>query len=160
MDLKLEEYQAIQLLYPQEVDYSLLAEPTLLALVEHFQDEPNTATSALVELSLRKHPRSAELAEHLFEADEADCYLKAAAIDVLHHDGRERAHVLMLKHASTCDLYVLIEIAHLLADEDERPEASLYEVVRQRLIRGGFEDNERMHTRLVEARERFQASFG
>ena len=72
--------------YPQEPDWTTLADDTLIELVEDFNSEPSCATIAIGMLAARRHARSVELARWLMSHPDADQWLRAAANDVLSPD--------------------------------------------------------------------------
>ena len=73
----------IQMLYPEEPDWSEVESDTLVPLVETFVEEPNCASLALGQLRARRHERTIELAWWLLDQEQADEWLKAAAQDTL-----------------------------------------------------------------------------
>ena len=73
----------IQMLYPEEPDWSEVESDTLVSLVETFVEEPNCATLALGQLRARRHARTIELASWLLNQERADEWLRAAAQDTL-----------------------------------------------------------------------------
>jgi hypothetical protein len=75
--------QWIQMMYPQESDWTQVDSQTLIILVQDFLGEQSCATSAIFLLSTRRHERATELAKWLLEQECADQWLKAAALDVL-----------------------------------------------------------------------------
>jgi hypothetical protein len=75
--------QWIQMMYPQEPDWTQVDSDILVILVEDFLGEQSCATSAIFLLSARRHERVTELAKWLLAQEHVDQWLKAAALDVL-----------------------------------------------------------------------------
>ena len=76
-------HRAIQMCHPDEPDWDTVEDAVLVALVEDFEWEASCATSAILELGLRRAPRLAELVHWLLAHPAADPWLKAAARDAL-----------------------------------------------------------------------------
>ena len=77
------EADSIQMMFPTEPDWEQVSDPVLVELGEKYAYDQSCATAAIGLLSLRQHPRAAELAAWLLTEQHADKWLKARATDLL-----------------------------------------------------------------------------
>ncbi|AFY73115.1 hypothetical protein Syn7502_01000 [Synechococcus sp. PCC 7502] len=73
----------IQMIYPEVPEWQDVSDHVLIELIENYQDEPSCATSAILELSLRQPEVAKNLAHWLILENDADKWLKSAALDVI-----------------------------------------------------------------------------
>lgn len=76
----------IQLIYPQEPNWSEVPDTVLVELVQTYNQEPSCATIAIGLLHGRRRPEAHSLARWLLAEENADQWLKASAADVLEQD--------------------------------------------------------------------------
>jgi hypothetical protein len=76
----------IQLIYPQEPDWTDVPDEVLIELVQTYYQEPSCATIALGLLGRRGNSETRSLAHWLLTEENADQWLKAAATDTLEQD--------------------------------------------------------------------------
>lgn len=80
---ELTEVDAIQMMFPTEPEWAAVEDSVLIELVREYVGEQSCATSALHELSQRKHRELAELCEFLLDEASVDTLLKQAALELL-----------------------------------------------------------------------------
>lgn len=76
----------IQLIYPQEPDWTEVPDEVLIDLVQTYYQEPSCATIAIGLLSTRGNSEALSLAHWLLTEENADQWLKAVATDTLEQD--------------------------------------------------------------------------
>lgn len=118
-----------------DIDYSTLSEDVLKELA--LDDELFIATSALVELRLRKSVAAPMLAYQILSKSKGDKYLQATALSVLFDTSREQAINFMLQEAPSSEPYILNSIMELMienkADFESIPASLLANIVNKRL---------------------------
>jgi hypothetical protein len=100
-----------------DVDFTTLPEHIVQQLA--LGTEPNFATLAIVELQRRDSPLAAETAIHLLYSEQADLYLKSAALSVLFDLDRATALLYMLAHVNNADPYFLNAIMEIMISNNE-----------------------------------------
>lgn len=108
--------QNIDLMTDEDVNYHNLSEDVLYKLA--LDDELFIATSALVELRLRKSVFATQAASEILFQSYGDKYLQATALSVFFDMNRERAIDLMVKKAQHYDLYILNTIMELMIENE------------------------------------------
>ncbi|BAZ10361.1 hypothetical protein NIES4071_21760 [Calothrix sp. NIES-4071] len=118
-----------------DIDYSNLSEDVLKQLA--LDDELFIATSALVELRLRKSVVAAMVAYKILSKSKGDKYLQATALSVLFDTSREQAINFMLQEVPSSEPYILNSIMELMienkADFQSVPASLLANIVNKRL---------------------------
>ncbi|MEC4813452.1 MAG: hypothetical protein SAK29_09300 [Scytonema sp. PMC 1069.18] len=126
----------LDFLTDDDIDYSNLSEDVLRELA--LGDELFIATSALVELRLRKNAVAATIAREILSKSLGDKYLQATALSVLFDMNQEQAINFMLKQAQDSDSYLLNTIMELMieneADFKSEPASSIVNIVKDRLL--------------------------
>jgi hypothetical protein len=148
----------IQLAYPSEPEWNTVSDATLIKLVEEYYMEPSCAGLALGQVISRSHPRSEELCNFLLQAEGADRWLRAGALDSLIAlnpiDGFSKAVAFIEDE----NWDVLVDVIVALNYEHQRPLAEAIHrhpivplVKRQIALRGAHQ---------VEFSDIFAANFG
>lgn len=118
-----------------DIDYSNLSEDVLKQLA--LGDELFIATSALVELRLRKNAIAAIIAWKILSKSLGDKYIQAAALSVLFDMNQEQAINFMLKQTQHSDSYILNTIMELMIENEtdfkSEPASSIVNIVKERL---------------------------
>lgn len=118
-----------------DVNYINLSEDVLKQLA--LGDELFIATSALVELRLRKTASSAIIAWKILSKTLGDKYLQAAALSVLFDMNQEQAINFMLKQTQYSDSYILNTVMELMIENEtdfkSEPASSIVSLVKERL---------------------------
>jgi hypothetical protein len=125
----------LDFLTDDDIDYSKLSEDVLKELA--LGDELFIATSALVELRLRKNAIAAIIAREILSKSLGDKYLQATALSVLFDMNQEQAIDFMLKQAQDSDSYILNTIMELMIENEtdfkSEPASSIVNIVKDRL---------------------------
>ncbi len=106
----------IDFMTDDDIDYSSLSGDVLKQLA--LGDELFIATSALVELRLRKSDIAAMVAWEILSKSLGDKYLQAAALSVLFDMNQEQAINFMLKQTQYFDLYILNTVMELMIENE------------------------------------------
>lgn len=101
---------------PSDVDFTQLPDHVVQELA--LGTEPNFATIAIVELRRRNSPLAAETASRLLSSEEADRYLKSAALSVFFDVDHAAAVQYMISHASIADPCLVNAMMEIMIRED------------------------------------------
>ncbi len=125
----------IDFMTDNDIDYSNLSEDVLKQLA--LGDELFIATSALVELRIRKSASSAILAWEILSKSLGDKYLQATALSVLFDMNQRQAINFMLKTTQDSNIYILNTIMELMIENETdfkfEPASSIVSIVKERL---------------------------
>ncbi len=99
-----------------DINYSSLSEDTLKELA--LADELFIATSAITELAIRKSSIAAPVAWEILSKSHGDCYLQAAALEVLFNLNQELALDYIKKQAQYYNPYILNSIMELMIENE------------------------------------------
>jgi hypothetical protein len=125
----------IDFMTDDDVDYSKLSEDVLKQLA--LGDELFIATSALVELRLRKSAIAAIIAWKILSKTLGDKYLQATALSVLFDMNQEQAIDFMLKQTQYSDSYILNTVMELMIENEtdfkSEPASTIVSLVKERL---------------------------
>ncbi|MDQ1812130.1 hypothetical protein RBA41_02330 [Massilia sp. CCM 9210] len=80
---ELSEANWIQMAFPSEPEWENVLDATLIELVREYYMEPSCAGLALGQIVTRRHPQAEELCNFLLNAERADRWLRAGALDSL-----------------------------------------------------------------------------
>jgi hypothetical protein len=125
----------LDLMTDDDIDYTKLSEDVLQELA--LGDELFIATSALVELRLRKSAIAAIVAWEILSKSLGDKYLQASALSVLFDMNKEQAINFMLKQTQYSDLYIINTIMELMIENETdfkcEPASYIVSIVKERL---------------------------
>jgi hypothetical protein len=129
------EINELMMLTDDDIDYGDLPLDILEQLA--FGDELFIATSALGELSRRDSSIAASVSWKILSCFQGDCYLQAAALEVLFQFDREKALNYIRTQAQSCNPYILNSIMQLMIENESDfksdTTSSLVSIVLQRL---------------------------
>jgi hypothetical protein len=125
----------LSLLTDDKIDYESLSEDVLKELA--LGDELFIATSALVELRMRKSSIAAPTAWEILSTSHGDRYLQAAALSVLFGMNQEQAINFMSQQVQFVTPYILNTMMELMIENESdfksEPGLSIVRVIKERL---------------------------
>jgi hypothetical protein len=102
------------LMNDDQIDYNGLPEKVLQTLA--LSDELFIATSALVELRLRKSPLATSIALEILSQSHGDRYLQASALSTLFAAAQDQAINFILQHVEDFEPYLLNALMEIMID--------------------------------------------
>jgi hypothetical protein len=138
----MEEYQLIQIAFPQEPAWEKVATETLARLVEHYSDEQSCATCALSELASRGYPDIGWHCRRILTESDADVWLRCTALALLTKVDPSWSFDYIAREAETCPALLFSEMLSALWsglwETDTAPAKLAISAVQRRLNNGGL----------------------
>jgi hypothetical protein len=110
------EINELMMLTDEDIDYSSLSIDTLKGLA--LGEELFIATSALGELSRKNGSIAASTAWEILLKFHGDCYLQAAALEVIFRFDQEKALNYIQEQAPKCNTYILNSILEIMIENE------------------------------------------